>query len=92
MSVEAQIKEILEREFTPVHLEIKNDSDKHAGHAGHDGSGESHFRVTIVSPAFEGQGRIARQRAVYKALENLMNSRIHALSLKIFCPQEYVLR
>lgn len=71
----------------PVHLEVRNDSDRHRGHAGHDGTGESHFTVSIVSEAFAGKSRVQRQRAVYAALGDLMD-RIHALAIAATAPGE----
>lgn len=71
----------------PVHLEVRNDSDRHRGHAGHDGTGESHFTVSIVSEAFAGKSRVQRQRAVYAALGDLMD-RIHALAITAAAPGE----
>ncbi len=65
-----------------------DDSESHRGHAGHDGSGESHFTVEIVSIAFNGQTRIARQRAVNHALGDLLRERIHALAIKARAPGE----
>ena len=64
----------------PVYLEVRNDSERHRGHAGHDGTGESHFTVSIVSEAFAGKNRVQRQRTVYAALGDLMD-RIHALAI-----------
>ena len=71
----------------PVHLEVRNDSERHRGHAGHDGTGESHFTVSIVSEAFTGKSRVQRQRAVYAALGDLMD-RIHALAIAAAAPGE----
>ncbi|MFZ7089547.1 BolA family protein [Primorskyibacter sp. 2E233] len=86
MSKADHIQERLHQAFAPVHLEVRNDSAKHAGHAGHDGSGESHFHVEIRSKAFTGQSRIARHRAVHKALGPDLVASIHALSLDIGTP------
>ncbi|WP_404381020.1 BolA family protein [Caenispirillum salinarum] len=90
--------------FAPVTLEIKDDSHKHAGHAdriaalkdqgqgdGHapiDGGGETHFRVAIVSDAFEGKSRVQRQRMVFDTLKEELQERIHALQLKTMTPEE----
>jgi len=74
------IRSKLESAFEPVHLEIIDESHKHAGHAGaRDGRG--HFVVDIVSPAFDGMTPIQRHRAVYAALGDLMQTDIHALSI-----------
>lgn len=74
--------------LSPTHLDLEDQSDHHIGHAGHDARGESHFALTIASPAFEGQSRVARQRMVYAALGDLMKERVHALSIKAMAPGE----
>ena len=89
MNVTTQIKEKIEKDFKPEHFEIINQSDKHIGHAGHDGSGESHFKLIVVSRVFCGYNRIQRHRMVNKALETLLPSKIHALSLSLHTPSEY---
>ena len=66
-----------------------NDSNRHAGHMGDDGSGESHFRVTVVSGVFTGKNRVERQRMVYDLLSDEMEGGIHALSIKALTPDEY---
>ncbi|MCF7220206.1 BolA family protein [Marilutibacter chinensis] len=74
------IRTALEAALSPRMLEIVDDSQRHAGHAGaRDGRG--HFRVAIVSDVFTGMSRIARHRAVYAALGSLMDTDIHALSI-----------
>lgn len=89
MSVEDEIKQILKARLSPAYLEIKNQSHHHAGHAGDNGSGESHFRVIVVSDMFKEQSRIERQRLVFQSLEGLLKERIHALSIKAMTIQEY---
>lgn len=83
MSIDAEIRAKLEAAFHPTALEIINESHAHSGHAGHDGSGESHFRVKIAAPAFADMSRIARHRAVHAALGPEITGRIHALALEI---------
>ncbi|MAM61651.1 BolA family protein [Maritimibacter sp. UBA3975] len=83
MAREDEIRTALEAAFAPRELEVVNESDLHSGHAGDDGSGESHFRVRIVADAFEGQSRIARHRAVHAALGAELMGKIHALALDI---------
>ena len=83
-----EISRRLEEALSPALLVVTNDSDKHSGHAGHDGSGESHFTVEIVSAHFTGQNRVARQRAVNTALGDLLRDRIHALAIKARAPGE----
>lgn len=72
----------------PVRLDLEDQSSHHEGHAGHDGRGESHFALTIESAAFANQNRVARQRAVYAALGDLMRERVHALTIKAIAPGE----
>ncbi len=83
MLIEDQISEKLQAAFTPAELQVINESDQHAGHAGHDGTGESHFRVVIRADAFADMSRIARHRAVHAALGKELIGRIHALALEI---------
>ncbi|MFL2556156.1 MAG: BolA family protein [Gammaproteobacteria bacterium] len=74
------IRECLEETLNPTQLEIVDDSHLHAGHSGHGGAG--HFQVHIVSNKFNGLAILARHRLVYSALENMMQTEIHALSIK----------
>jgi len=75
--------------LAPMLLEIQDDSASHAGHAGEHPKGETHFNVTIVSPAFENMNRVARHREVYRILAEELQERVHALSLQVFTPGEY---
>ena len=86
--VEAEITRRLTQALNPAHLAVSNDSAQHRGHAGDDGSGESHFSVEIVSARFEGLNRLQRQRAVNAALADLLAERIHALAIKAKAPGE----
>lgn len=70
----------------PQLLEIVDDSAKHAGHAGSSGGG--HFTLTIVSSHFSGKSQIMRHRAIYQALQDLIPTRIHALSITALTPDE----
>ncbi|MFN3641415.1 MAG: BolA family protein [Gemmobacter sp.] len=83
MRVQDEIHSRLAAAFAPERLDVVNESHLHAGHAGDDGSGESHFRVVIAAPAFAGMTRIARHRAVHAALGADLVGRIHALALEI---------
>lgn len=74
--------------FSPSRLDVVNDSGRHAGHMGDDGSGESHFTVTIESAAFAGLSRLDRQRAVNRALGDLPGGRVHALAIRATAPGE----
>ena len=81
------IRAAIEAALAPVALEIEDESHKHAGHAGaRDGRG--HFRVDVVSGAFTGMSPIARHRAVYAAVGELMATDIHALAIRARTPQE----
>lgn len=88
MRVYDRIHDKLTAGLNPVVLEISDESDKHKGHAGHRPEGETHFDVTVVAAAFEGQNRVARQRMVYKILAEELAGPIHALSLKLKSPAE----
>jgi BolA protein len=78
----------LRERFTPERLSVEDESSRHRGHAGYREGGESHFRVEIVSAAFEGQSRIARQRLVYQALKDEFAAGLHALALTTLTPNE----
>ncbi|WP_305804615.1 BolA family protein [Stenotrophomonas sp. YIM B06876] len=81
MSRVERIRAALQQAFAPQRLEVEDDSHRHAGHAGaRDGRG--HFNVVIVSDAFAGMPPLARHRAVYAALGGMMQTDIHALSIK----------
>ena len=81
-----EIRQLLAASFAPTRLEIINDSASHHGHAGHDGSGESHFTVDIESPAFSGVSRVERQRMVNRALGDIPGGRVHAMAIRAFAP------
>jgi len=74
--------------FAPSQLAIHNDSARHRGHAGDDGSDESHFTVEIESAAFAGVPRLQRQRMVNAALGDIPGQRVHALAIKARAPGE----
>jgi BolA protein len=80
-----RLRERLEARFAPLALEIVDESDAHAGHAGAAG-GQGHFRVRIVAEAFRGQAPLARHRAVYAAVGDLMQTDIHALAIEALPP------
>ena len=86
--VAREIAQRLTAALAPTGLAVINDSAKHHGHAGDDGSGESHFTVEIEAPAFAGMSRLERQRAVNKALGELLRDRIHALAIRARAPGE----
>ena len=82
MTVKDDIEARLTAAFSPEQLTVENESHRHAGHSGDDGSGESHFRVVIRAAALAQMGRVARHRAVHQALGDI-NTRVHALALDI---------
>ena len=83
MGLEQEINAALVSALSPTALRVINESHKHAGHSGDDGSGESHWRVEITAPALDGQSRIAKHRAIHAALGADIIGRIHALSLQV---------
>ena len=86
MTMQDRITERLRQTLNPLALEVVNDSHLHAGHHGSPGTGESHFRVMIVSAHFAGLSRIDRHRLVNEALETELKLGIHALAIKAEAP------
>jgi BolA family transcriptional regulator, general stress-responsive regulator len=84
--VAMEIEKRLRAALAPTRLAVINDSARHHGHAGDDGSGESHFTVEIEAEAFAGLTRLDRQRAVNAALGDLMRERVHALVIRATAP------
>lgn len=72
----------------PVSLELRDESNEHAGHSGSRPSGGSHWQLTIVSEAFRGKNAVARHRMVYEALGDLMERDIHALRIEALAPEQ----
>ena len=87
-SVQDQITARLTTALNPTHLTVVNESGLHAGPMGDDGTGETHFRVEVETPTFEGLNRVARQRLVNQALAELLSTKIHALAIKARAPGE----
>jgi BolA protein len=83
-----RLSAVLTRSFAPTLLRITDDSARHAGHAGARPGGETHYSVLLVSPAFRGQSRVARSRAVHAALESEFQGGLHALALTLRTPEE----
>jgi BolA protein len=81
------IRAALEKRFNPEYLDVEDESHLHEGHAGAR-SGKGHFRVTIIAAAFEGQTRLQRHQAVFSAIDDLMETDIHALSIRPMAPGE----
>jgi BolA family transcriptional regulator, general stress-responsive regulator len=88
MRVAERIRAKLTAALQPTRLVIRDDSERHAGHAGARPEGETHFHVEIVSAAFAGDSRVARQRRVYALLAEEMAGPIHALALATLTPEE----
>jgi len=85
-TIAEEITTLLTEAFAPTQLDVINDSAHHAGHAGDDGSGESHFTVVIEAEAFAAMSRLARQRAVIAALGDIVGERVHAVAIKASAP------
>ena len=85
-SVAQEMEQLLREAFSPTQLEILNDSAKHRGHTGDDGTGESHFTIVIEAPAFVDKSRLERQRMVNAALGDIPGDRVHALAIKATAP------
>ena len=86
--VERSITEKLAAALTPAHLDVINESDQHSGPPGR----ESHFRVVVISDAFEGQRLVARHRAVNKALQAELDAGLHALAIEALTPAQWEAR
>jgi BolA protein len=84
----ARIESALRAALAPAHLSVRDESDRHRGHVGA-ASGGGHFRVTVVSSAFERKARIERHRMVYDALGDTFGAEIHALAVRAFTPEEW---
>ena len=84
----ARIRTALATALTPSVLEVMDDSARHAGHAGAAAGGQTHYNVAVVSPKFEGLGRVARHRLVNQALQAEFDTGLHALSLVLRTPAE----
>lgn len=84
MTIAHEIHALLTKNLKHIHhLEVINESDLHVGHAGHDGRGESHFKITLISDDFKGLNRVQSHRKIYEILGDLVTKRIHALALDI---------
>jgi BolA protein len=82
MALETEIRTALET-LLPSDLDVINESALHSGHAGDDGSGESHWRIVISAPVLDDMSRIGRHRAIHRALGSGIIGRIHALAIDI---------
>ena len=86
--VQTEMEVLLAAAFPGASITLVNDSAKHHGHAGDDGSGESHFSLSIEWDGFAGMNRVARQRSVNKALGDIPGTRVHALAIRATAPGE----
>lgn len=90
MSVEQQMREKLMIALEPTRLDIINESELHAGHRSSPGTGHSHFRILVVSNAFEGKSRVERHRQVNEILAEELGGLIHAMALNTYAPGENI--
>ncbi|THF57548.1 BolA family protein [Ollibium composti] len=98
MSIQATMEDKLNRAFSPERLSVVNESHLHAGHhhiengeqAEFDGTGETHFRVRIIAPAFSGMSRVERHRAINAVLADELKAGVHALAIEPAAPGEKV--
>ena len=88
MSLKDLITRSLEERLAPTHLVVTDESNQHYGHAGWREGGETHFRLDIVSPAFEGKSRVERHRLVNESLASAFKRGIHALAITARAPGE----
>jgi BolA protein len=89
MSTRAErIQAALSAAFPPAEVVVQDDSGQHVGHAGARPEGETHYSVSVVSPAFAGMARVERSRAAHAALEREFGTGLHALSLRLLTPEE----
>ncbi|NJO33740.1 MAG: BolA family transcriptional regulator [Rhodospirillales bacterium] len=90
MSVEASIREKLVQALQPTRLDVVNESHLHARHRSSPGTGESHFRILVVSPAFVGRSRVDRHRMINETLAAELKGKVHALAIKAYAPDEVI--
>jgi len=86
--VASEMLKRLNSALSPSRIELTDDSEQHRGHGGYNPAGESHFSLRVESAAFAGKNRVQRQRMIYAALGDLMESRVHALSIRATEPGE----
>lgn len=83
LKMEDRIRQKIEEKYGKENYKLKNDSALHNGHAGDDGSGQTHFQLKIISAHFENMGKVAAQREIYSLLADEFKDGLHALALKI---------
>ena len=86
--IAAEMLRRLKSALSPTSIELVDDSERHRGHGGYNPAGESHFSLAVESEAFAGKSRVERQRMIYAALGELMEARVHALSIRATAPGE----
>ncbi len=86
MHMDELIKRLVEENLDPVEFELINESHRHVGHAGDDGSGQTHYKLIVVSSMFEGRSRIERQRLVMQVLESAFSKGLHAITMQLSTP------
>jgi len=89
MDIEKIIKKKIEHELSPMVCEVVNESHKHIGHAGDNGTGQTHFKLLIVSSQFENKNSVARQRLVYSIINEAFSLGLHAVSMNLKTEKEY---
>lgn len=88
--IEARLKDILEENINCQFLDVTNQSHFHEGHAGSPGTGQSHFKITIISDEFVNQPRVERQRRIYSLITPLFQQGLHAIEVSLYTEKEYV--
>ncbi len=88
MSIKTQIENKLCEAFSPSILIVEDESHLHVSHGDYRRGGGSHFKVILVSPVFRGCSRIERHKKVYACLDDELKNGVHALCLKVLCPEE----
>lgn len=88
MTMKDDITKKLTEAFAPARLDVIDESHLHAGHAGHQPGGGTHYRVYIMSPAFAGKSRVERHRMVNAQLADAFAGSVHALALTALAPGE----
>ena len=91
MSIEQRIREKLMVALRPVRLDVINESELHAGHRSSPGTGESHFRILVVSEVMRGKTRLERHRMINELLDDELKGGVHALAIKAYAPGEDIL-
>ena len=89
MTIAQEIEDILRKNLNIIHLKLTDLSDRHIGHTGHDGRGESHFKLLVVADDFLGLSRVQRHQKIYDLLSEYMKNQIHALAIEAKISAEF---